>query len=1337
MERVLQKPSLILLLALLSGGSAMSQSVIPTLDPNETPGQRPYEMVWAGRQEPAPPTLTFAHLAGWRMEVSGGAQAALQPSRAQDVWGRPVGKLRYHGDGKPTTVPRVLLFPPQPVALPEGADVVEMWVYGNRWDWENPPDTPQVRLTLHLRDGEGKAQEVPVDIVRWKEWWLLHRRLPAGLRFPAFLESLEVAGGWQPEWRELFFDSVRFFREPLPPLHFASRPQRNLTLFAGQSPGANTGPGRLPFPTREQTILPMHLGGPIHTAVTAAQDGTFTLDYDGKDCRLRYRFDPAKGLSGLRAEVDGAPVGALMQGAGVRRAEGPAEARLKRAHRENGILTAEYEDGTTLRLRLWQKSLVVDVINRSGQAAELSFGQMTGLTSPRTVRIPFLTYGGTDPGVLLSYAGRRPVFTSLWPDWYRSNGSEFYGAESSGKETARINGGVRYLPRTDGKRNPLFERLFLTVSPMLEEVLPTVPNPVGLHAHEAADRLWQESWGPDDYQKQEKRSEMLRAYGIEKLIQCNHEISWRDAGESFTLRLHAAPRKGGDEALRRYVAHQRGLGWFSGLYTNYTDYAPVNEYWNPDAVQRAPDGEWRSGWPRCWALKPLRAVEFDALLAPQIKAKYNSNSSYTDVHTAVAPWNYNDYDARVPGAGTLAQTFYAYGELLRNDSRTYGGPIFSEGTYQWLYAGLADGNYGHAYNGHPLATEPLLPVFDLYQIHSKECDIGVSWTSFFCDAMPNWRAPENIDYAIDRFLLHTLAYGHIGWLVEEEHGIARTCRSYYMLQQVQARYGLKPPQRIAYWDGARLCGVSEAVVRDLPRTRRQLYVEYPGGLKLWLNDHPREAWRVRVGKQEITLPPAGWAAYQSGAGEPTEALLSYSAFSDSGKVDYLRSASYTYLDGRGKWFATPEAASNGALALAPLPNNRLQVIHISGEGAFVVRRPYGRRGVLTACAAYDAAGKRLAPAKVHDSGAETWIEPVADGVRYELAFSGRPAWSAAPAFAEAAPGSRVLLTVKGTAEARWETDRGQVRANALYIPANAPVGTWIRLRATSGTESREALLRVCRPVEWRLETETRAGSTRLTLLPRWKLAGLSAQPLTVSLHASEGWQVVPSQLTVNPKQPSQALQAELRSSAPAGKEGELQIRVESLPQSAATWRLRRVQADPVLANLSTQIAAWGIARRGQSEIPEADGSGAICYPANDLPVGGVSKSGLFMHPPYLGKTGYTWAEMAPVTLPAEPSEFHASIGIKDGGDVSDGVLFRVEVIDAQGQRHPLAEQMGVQGQWRELRADLSPFAGQRVRLRLIADAGPRDNSTTDWASWGEPTLRLSKPQTVTQVSPLP
>jgi hypothetical protein len=964
------------------GGSVWAQSVIPEVDPQEKPGERPYEMVRAGRTEPAAPTVRFDHLKGWKMEVWGGAQGSLRVSRAENVWDRPVGRLRYQGDGKAASKPQIVLSPPEPILLPDKADCVEMWVFGNRWDWENPPDTPPVEIRLQLVDGAGRTNTVQVDRVRWKEWWLLHRRLPANLTQPVRLANLEIAGGWQPQSRDIYLDSIRFFTESLTPLAFTPRPQRNLELFAGQSPGANTGVSKLPFPTRPETILPMQLSGRFQTKIRQGQGGTFVFSYSGKDGLIDYYFDSAQGLAGLRAELNHASIGDLMDGASVVLAGGASNvALLQPAELKRGVVTAQYGDGTTLQLRLWQKSLVIDITNATCQATELRLGQISGAQEPRRIWMPYINLGNTPPYFLLAHANGQRVFASLWVDWYRSNGSELFGASPNRTNAVSINGGVRYNPRTDGRRNPLFERLFVTVSPMLEEVLPSVPNPVGLHAAQAVDRLWQESWGPDDYAKQMERSERLRAYGIEKLIQCNHEISWRDGGESFTLRRHAAPKKGGDEALQRYVAHQRQLGWLAGLYSNYTDYAPVNEFWTPDAVQRASNGDWRSAWPRCYGLKPLKAVEFDARLAPEIKQHFAPNSAYTDVHTAVAPWHYNDYDARMPGAGTFAQTFYAYGELLRNDSRVYDGPIFSEGSFQWLYAGLADGNYALAYDGHPLAREPLLPIFDLYQIHPRECDIGMGWTAQFCDGIPNWRAPENIDRAIDRFLLHTLAYGHIGWLVEEEHGMARACRSYYMLQAVQSQYGLKAPSHIAYWDGQHLRSVSEAVDLDLPRMRRQLYVDYPGGLKLWCNDHTNENWTIRLGAEEKILPPAGWAA-MTPAGE----LLSFSGLAGTNKVDYLRCRDYTFLDGRGQWFATPEAAANGGLAIRPSGRNGLEIIRISGDGPFEIKRPYHVRGAVLAIAAYDVAGKPTASPVVHDDGVTTRIEPVANAVRYVLRF---------------------------------------------------------------------------------------------------------------------------------------------------------------------------------------------------------------------------------------------------------------------------------------------------------------------------------------------------------------
>jgi hypothetical protein len=209
-----------------------------------------------------------------------------------------------------------------------------------------------------------------------------------------------------------------------------------------------------------------------------------------------------------------------------------------------------------------------------------------------------------------------------------------------------------------------------------------------------------------------------------------------------------------------------------------------------------------------------------------------------------------------------------------------------------------------------------------------------------------------------------------------------------MLQPVQARYALKKPTRIAYWDGARLVSVSEALVQDLPRTRRQLCVEYPGGLVLWLNDHPSENWDVPYADHQITLPRAGWAAYTKDF-----QLVSYSAWEghlstgETNRVDYLRCPAYTYLDGRGSQFEAAEASANGALVIKPLGKGRLEVIRISGEGAFLIRRPYGVRGKLLEGEAYSVEGKSLGRLAGEDSTTETRIEPLAQAIRYVLRFA--------------------------------------------------------------------------------------------------------------------------------------------------------------------------------------------------------------------------------------------------------------------------------------------------------------------------------------------------------------
>jgi hypothetical protein len=250
------------------------------------------------------------------------------------------------------------------------------------------------------------------------------------------------------------------------------------------------------------------------------------------------------------------------------------------------------------------------------------------------------------------------------------------------------------------------------------------------------------------------------------------------------------------------------------------------------------------------------------------------------------------------------------------------------------------------------------------------------------------------------------------------------------------------------------------------------------------------------------------------------------------------------------------------------------------------------------------------------------------------------------------------------------------------------------------------------------------------------------------LNGLEGEQVIialepPSWLTVNPLQwkferknlPDQ-LTAKLVTDAPVGTEGtirivtvigerrhEAQIRLSVAQEPEAILRLDKIQVP----------FSWGICRRGGREQTDDGKSGATFHRSEAMPVGGVRKDGFFSHPPYIGGVGYVWAQFGPITLPEEPCVFRVWVGLMDGGDPSDGALFVVEVLDEQGKLHRLAEKLGVQKEWRELVADLTEFAGKKVWLRLIADVGPNDNSTADWASWGEPRIELKTPKRILSV----
>ena len=1261
-------------------------------------GTVPYEIARAGRREPDGIAIGFDDMQGWTIECIGGVSATLQSTTHEVLWApdNPTARLTYHAQGARM---HVVLRPPAPIPVPGGARAVEMWCYGNNWDWVPDPTTPQVQLTLLLASasGSGAVRRIALARVRWKGWWLVHQRLERTIaEGELLLAGLEVAGEANAEPRTLHFESLRFTDDAMPPLTFEPRPRRPITLFPGQSPGLNTGPGVLPFPTREETILPENIAADFTTTAQWETPGAvFAFRYRGPDGVLTYRIALGDGLPRVKARWGDAPAFDLLAGWHVTTEHGAPAWKQKDAAETDGALRVVLagrvpgngeELALTVTLRLWQKSLVWDTILHGGAAAELRFGGSGPFTRAELVPIPFLTYGASNPPVALVWSGTDTgLFLTVWPDWYRSNASEPFAAhtvrtQAQGGTRVEGLGGMRYARKTDGTRNDLFERVFVTVSPVYEEVLPRMPMPVSPHAREAGTRLWQETWGPSDYAQEKARSRRLRAHGIRALTQCNHEITWRDDWESFTLRLEAAPGRGGDAALAAYVAHQKDLGWLSGLYTNYTDFAPINALWDPDLVQRTSDGQLRTAWPRCYALKPSRAVELNRRFAPRIKEKFGPTAAYTDVHTAVAPWHYNDFDHRVPGAGTFAQTIYLYGEILLHDRGVY-GPTWSEGSYHWLYPGLASGNYGLCYSGPDLGRFPLLPAFNLREIRSRECVIGMPWTAGFLKDR-DWARPENLARSIDRFIAATLAYGHIGWLVEEAHGMRTTCRSYYLLQPVQSAYAQVPPTRIGHGDAqGRLTSVSDALRAGHWRLSR-LHVEYGDDLALWVNGGDA-LWCVEDAPSEAAAPPrpcAGpWLLDTGGFRAKGPTVDAFSGVYAGGRIDYAVGEDVIYADGRGRATSFPFGLRcAGGVAVRRSGAEELEVIDAGGNewielGNGAMTRPAAAHILagpieIAQARAYTGDGEPLGAVEIRSGDGTSAIRAKERGVRYVLTLKGGT--RATPS----APHARPFVPAPGGA------------AHGLPF-----VATCVAAGIPLGEGPIAFAIEPCAP----LTREVAAAA-----LPPW--ARLETFPQGVGI------------LTLRATEP------------------------EAVPaQGTLLGRAFSVETrEHVLIDLLDEDTprAWYTQLRGGPKQPGDTTTGATCN-VDRRACGGVTMRCLFTHPPYVGGVGATIVEFGPFPLGRHKPALSMQLGVADGGDASDGVEFMVYAATKPDAWTHVAKHHILRPGWTPVTVDLTDFAGDRLSLRLVADVGPADNSAADWACWGTPRLIALEPERVLRFQP--
>lgn len=872
----------LLLFFLLFSTLCFTQKRGVNFDPeSESIGVKPYEM--AMRKEDKVPIITFDNCDKWIIETEN-SEADLYLSSEQRLFRDTSGKLVYKTTNKEASVS--LLYE-TPITLKDPWDCIDFWVYGDHWLWGEPLYSTAFKHYALIEGADGEIHELDFSQSGYgglvhKYWFLSHLKINKTIKSPAKFIGLKFKGNNTVPGRKhtIFLGPLYIYNELLKELSFEEFPKK------------------LPFPLREETILPINNYSDYDNEIKKNGE-SYRFSYHGKDMDMEYTLNVSRGiLGGIKLEVHNS-VYDLCEGAEfIFTSDKTAVWDVKSERVQHDTLYVDFIASVSDQkydFSCWytikQKSLIVGIHENSenGVVKEITLGKTGKMGNSKLITIPFLTYNYSR-GPKLLYGDDLFFFKQF--DWYSSDASSFTTNNSLSDGYANYNHGVEYIPKTNGKRNPVREKLFINVSKDVLEVMPTIDNPASPMRSYQADRLWMVEGSPD-YEENIKKARNYRSLGLEKVTIRYHEGYWRDGGESYTFREKTAPGRGGNEAVKTFIKQVKDQDWRVGLYSNYTDFSPVNKNWNPDWVLREKDGSWQVSWSRNYAPKPMIALEQQKLFAPLINKSLGPNHSYCDVHTAVSPMSRVDYDYRVPGAATFRRTFECFGLLLLNEKRAYRGPVFSEGGNHWWYAGLTDGNYANF--SPPINTLPIFPEFQLYKIHPLQMDVG------------------NISSNGAEYLAYTLAYGNIGILNGDT---SEMIKRYAFLQTLQDYYSMIPVKEINYFDSKNDIFNSSQALKYGLNNGAKIRIKYQNGFIIYVN-FSDDNWRVDDLDKSFILPKYGILAYSKDlevfalSGMCDE----YSVNTKDYRIDIVKSENQYYFDTYGSIIKTKDFEAEGKVFL--------------------------------------------------------------------------------------------------------------------------------------------------------------------------------------------------------------------------------------------------------------------------------------------------------------------------------------------------------------------------------------------------------------------------------------
>jgi len=866
----------------------------------------------------------------WRASNGG----VLSESNVTKLWGNKVAKLTFPRGGS------VTITPPKPLVIKEKVYGVELYMYGPLNGRVGA--VPVTSLVIEDKNKKIIRLNLTGSGSRWAgyRWWgAAAGILPEDLAYPIAIKSIRFSKLTTKVKNDfLCFDHIGVFQKT--PLEITdSAKQKN------------------PFPLTEDGIMPIAMKKDAKNIARQTGD-SFVFEYQGSDAKIAYTYTPKSGtLSDIEVDFNGKKFRPAVNGgilANVKNVEflpsdKTIQAKLLKKEFKNSRLATVWQwtkNGQKLEFELnfWikGKSLAVEVKALSADGYAFDCGKTENTPDPRLFQLTYLNNRWNYPQILVT----NDYFVSVFLDWFYSDASELMdsprrrrgvdGIQVYSRNSAKILGGSIYNNLTDGSRNPVYEKMYITVSGEMHDVMPQINHPKSKRLQQTGNlvcstRAYPIQGSPKHAQEELAMWQKFYDYGATDIFVRFHYGLQRTPIESnnISMFLSSAYQNGGDQVVTDLLNGMRKIFNIIGTYNDNRVIHPFAgpDYFSYNGLMRNSDGTYVMGWDGIFRPKSGIQVSMHKHYIEALLKKYPAiNGMYLDELSNAPPWADVDYDASTPGAGKFATTLRDYSLLALNLSEYLNGPVWSEGCASYFWAGVLDLNY--AVSNDTNRKLPLIVDYKLMYMNPLSNYTGADW--------PVLHNPN-----IDILIANEIACGNVGHLgVTKENSMPRQGRavqlksfanplkSYFLIRQVQEYFSGQCPTEIKYFVNGKFMTASDMLKGNF-KPSNCIYVKYPTGLETWVNYNPDSNWVVNVDGEEYVLPPYGHVA-----NVPDE-LLQYVAIKDGHAVSYSRGKYYTYLDGRGEITEFPEMTAayayvlrniDGKTRLTPVPFTKAETV---------------------------------------------------------------------------------------------------------------------------------------------------------------------------------------------------------------------------------------------------------------------------------------------------------------------------------------------------------------------------------------------------------------------------